>query len=1129
MKRNGAQPSSYTQDRKRARQAEQREQMQYALDVAQEDAQHPLLRGMLAEKRHCNALTAMLRAAGDTTSMVTPQNDWYDIQTQGERLCVCDPTGQTTHKQTNASLIVDATTGHVRVFCFADRCPVAADIGILLRDSGTDTLRATSSAAKISEATPMPQADQREKYTGRGTMPDNTPPRRWLQPVGTEASLAQNRLQTYQQERTCSTVQRKTTTVRTKCRRIHDEPSFDVNTQEGAKLRALWKDNVVVANSYQGSGKTYWLNRAIINQLRQFPLSKIVYISPFTTLTEAAAARLRSALAAAVEEGLLTADHGFVVRQYREYDKCHEDWNVLVCHPRSLKHWSFRGVTMIAIDEVTSMLFQIGSWDNMDDATRQSINGCTDLLQKLYQQAHWLLLSCAQLNDEHRETLCTLLSVSPEAEVIHYAHDTPGPRIPVVLLTSEHVIRSRIWADVLAGRRVAVSVRHAKEAHRMNKWLKKEVQMHNVESRERNAPIIFVPSVAWTAEWCQSRDDAPASDATGWLTCHNIQVMFYTNSLSPGMSIDHSDGYWYRVYMHVGNKGGGASSMVMGQMAQRIRKPEDVILYMYVQQMPSSKSRSSSSASIVASTADRAMKAVLAEHPQERELYLDAHSTVIAGLKSGKLNDVRLEYMYEKLATGNVIHAADIVKHMGNAHIVSTDTSTEEPSPCWLEVLAEEQHVIQTLHLCNTELPDISRCVDVTEIHTRIRPMQYNYIANTVPPEFITTAGYRNAHSLTHAAFEYIHGKYQQLQVVQRLARLNVRALLEDIDLYAHADQLSGKTGSYTVNSTSRAVATICALIAVRGKHADTAVLTNGLSMNMQVPATAAGSVVATASPDHSRRVATYGWIKENWAMIRTLPSRNLQLPKAAPHYDNTEQWTVCLQRIVKEHTGLNWRKPKHGTQYELTQLSMWSKLGIDVCQYVEWYNSPHATQFGIIEKTVQCCTECDGVGDDVRCLRQNNLWRCITRQTADSWPHRQPFDPLDVNAAWVVEPPAEPEAEHKQVEQQGQPASAVHATVLGRLLGHLGFTHGTDTDAPGVSHQDMALAWSKAVVTEEDRAATLLQYQLDLSPFLADRSHTQRMRTRVTAILQTMDLQLTTTRQYVNGEKLRMTYVATL
>jgi hypothetical protein len=36
------------------------------------------------------------------------------------------------------------------------------------------------------------------------------------------------------------------------------------------------------------------------------------------------------------------------------------------------------------------------------------------------------------------------------------------------------------------------------------------------------------------------------------------------------------------------------------------------------------------------------------------------------------------------------------------------------------------------------------------------------------------------------AAFEYIHDKYQQLQVVQRLTRLNVRALLEKIDLYTH-------------------------------------------------------------------------------------------------------------------------------------------------------------------------------------------------------------------------------------------------------------------------------------------------------------------------------------------------------
>jgi hypothetical protein len=128
--------------------------------------------------------------------------------------------------------------------------------------------------------------------------------------------------------------------------------------------------------------------------------------------------------------------------------------------------------------------------------------------------------------------------------------------------------------------------------------------------------------------------------------------------------------------------------------------------------------------------------------------------------------------------------------------------------------------------------------------------------------------------------------------------------------------------------------------------NANTGALTDGLHIHM---------------PVGSNSVA-YHWIQANWEMIRTLPSRSLQIPKIAPQCENTEQWTVCLQRILREQIGLNWRKRKNGEKFELTPLSMWSKLGIDVSKYITWYCSPHAAQFGIIQKSTKNCTECDGV-----------------------------------------------------------------------------------------------------------------------------------------------------------------------
>jgi gamma-glutamylcysteine synthetase len=73
----------------------------------------------------------------------------------------------------------------------------------------------------------------------------------------------------------------------------------------------------------------------------------------------------------------------------------------------------------------------------------------------------------------------------------------------------------------------------------------------------------------------------------------------------------------------------------------------------------------------------------------------------------------------------------------------------------------------------------------------------------------------------------------------------------------------------------------------------------------------------------YPRVVVAYHWFQTNWKMIRTLTSRNLPIRKIAPQYENTEQWTVCLQRILREQIGLNWRKRKNGDKFELTPLSM--------------------------------------------------------------------------------------------------------------------------------------------------------------------------------------------------------------
>jgi hypothetical protein len=120
------------------RQAEKEVQQQYALDIERLEAQDPHLHAMAAEERHCAKLVAMLRKRGDKTSRVVPQEDWYDVEAEGDRMCICDTTGRTTHRHSKATLKVEAGTGKVRMICFSDRCPTPKCIGTLELSSTQD-------------------------------------------------------------------------------------------------------------------------------------------------------------------------------------------------------------------------------------------------------------------------------------------------------------------------------------------------------------------------------------------------------------------------------------------------------------------------------------------------------------------------------------------------------------------------------------------------------------------------------------------------------------------------------------------------------------------------------------------------------------------------------------------------------------------------------------------------------------------------------------------------------------------------------------------------------------------------------------------------------------------------------
>jgi hypothetical protein len=74
-----------------------------------------------------------------------------------------------------------------------------------------------------------------------------------------------------------------------------------------------------------------------------------------------------------------------------------------------------------------------------------------------------------------------------------------------------------------------------------------------------------------------------------------------------------------------------------------------------------------------------------------------------------------------------------------------------------------------------------------------------------------------------------------------------------------------------------------------------------------------------------------------------------------------------------------------------------------------------------------------------------------------------------------------------------------------------------------------MTLAWSKAVITEDDVVAVLVQYQVDLSSVLAKRNETRTLLTDIASILRVESLTLQVRQLRARGKQHRKYYIASL
>jgi hypothetical protein len=441
----------------------------------------------------------------------------------------------------------------------------------------------------------------------------------------------------------------------------------------------------------------------------------------------------------------------------------------------------------------------------------------------------------------------------------------------------------------------------------------------------------------------------------------------------------------------------------------------------------------------------------------------------------------------------------------------SSTTSTTVADVIWSTFPANKRPWMSSkLHLHTSELPGSYNDVDCDLPSQVVRARTYNDIAHSLPPALVTKVQYRYPHSLTPDAFECIENKYTHLKVVQALTQVTA---WDFTGAFTDALGTNLKPRRYPVTA-------ICALLILYNTSGGEDLCNNTLSIielfRMEDALEEACVGGSWLSGD------AYLWLEDNWPRIKKMPSQPRQMPKYPPGRRDTSAWRLCLRSVLRGQTGLNWPRTRESCVlqlFEVSQVSIWRKLGVKVDKYVDWYRSPRSSEFGIInqEEKVQCTT-C--VGEPVVCVRQKNSWVCNDL-------HRSPFEPLDVSSTRMVvvvaEEEKDPEEEKDEEETKEEDEEGV---AIGRLLGYLGITSGLVVNGCGITCQDMKISWKCALVLPGERTELLMLYGVDIKDALTHRSNTKKILTCVAVILQSMGLQLQQKRQRIDGIRSRKYYV---
>jgi hypothetical protein len=289
-------------------------------------------------------------------------------------------------------------------------------------------------------------------------------------------------------------------------------------------------------------------------------------------------------------------------------------------------------------------------------------------------------------------------------------------------------------------------------------------------------------------------------------------------------------------------------------------------------------------------------------------------------------------------------------------------------------------------------------------------------------------------------------------------------------------------------------------------------------------------SVVVSCNSNAANSVP-YQWLLAEWEMITKEASRRHPFSVGIPKANDTKKWAAGLQYLVKKHVGYDLSKRR------ITGKSVWKKTGISIYGFMKFTREQAALKkagsklnvFTIIAPSNEVCAECD-TGEEVPCVKQGGIWRCMAQGRGEQVSHRMLYEPLDVCYNLPEMEVVEEEEKKQQLTQ------VVEDTVVDRLLKHVGFVCGAKVNQPGVSLSDMATAWVDAKVSSQDCTELLSTFNVDLTDMLPNQkqkklSQMTLLRKKVNTILQQTKRELHTERQRLAGSRIkhRICYVRAL